>query len=1121
MPTNLSGRFTLIIILTLVSLFGVPFLGGGVFPLKRLLDPEIPWSQKHNLKAGIDMAGGTSLLYEIQAPGGKQSTPELVVEVMQSLKRRVDPDGTKNLVWRPTGPDRLEIQMPLTARAEGADAIRDAYIQAQQQFEALNIRVASVLAIARNEQLTPDQRRERLEQLAADNTLRQELFGKLLDVVEQRAATRRDSDFIKDADLQKQEESLIERIARTNLSVSQVDAILELSPDSRQQPLDALREQFKDQPRRIEAIEQYIAAWQAFEPVRDTLDAGAELKRLLRGSGVLAFHILANDLTADRRQEMIRRLNEMGPVASATEELRWFEVDRPEYFGHPTERYGNRFFALAYTTPDRSMVNREGQPRWGLESASAGRHTQGFNVTRVVNFEFDAYGAQLFARLTSANREKALAIMLDDTIISAPNINDPITGGRGYIEGSGQGGFSDAELTYLTSTLSAGSLPAQLSDNPIMERTVGPQLGADNLRAAFIASISGLALTAAFMVVYYYAAGVVAVIAVMLNLILLLGIMAAFDATFTLPGVAGIVLTIGMSVDANVLIFERLREEQHRGLSIRQALRNAYDRAWSAIIDANVTTLITTVILYHFGSEEVKGFGLTLGIGLVTSLFTALFVTKTIFGFMLEYTPVQKLGSLPLSFPKFDKWLQPNIDWVSNVKYAMVFSVVFIIGGCSVLGYKWKQNELLDIEFASGTSVTFELNDEAASRMGQADVRRIIEQASTSDQALPSPSVVAVGTDGRTYEVITPNEDAPAVRAAVERATSGMLTITPRVTFDGIDLELEDALVANVVAPIERAGQEFGGFVPEGQTAHIGGAAIVLRNLSPRLTEQEIEQRINRYRLLPTTSGTAASYRSFNVDVDPATGTAVVLVSDPELAYSANEQRWRDELAGPMWTLTAGAMNWASDLQRVTNFDPAVAGDTKRDATVALVLSVLGIMVYVWIRFGSIKFGHATAATLVHDLFFVLAAVGFAHLVADSFIGKALLIDAFRLNLTMVAAVLTVLGYSVNDTVVIFDRIRENRGKYGHVSRQIINDSINQTLSRTLLTSLTTLFTVFVMYVFGGSGIHGFTFVLFIGIICATYSSIAVAAPLLLVGRSVDETGPQKTSVGQLQQING
>lgn len=1120
MPTNLSGRFTLIIVLTLVALFGVPGIGGGIFPWKKLFDPSIPWSHKHNLRPGIDMAGGTSLLYQIKPPQGQQATPEMVQQVMQSLKRRVDPDGTKELVWRPIGNDRLEIQMPLSQGIKGAEGVRDRFIAAQQQLEQYNVRVATVLAIARDRQLSADERRDRLNAIAGDSDQRRELFGALLSIVDQRHAAREAGDFVKDAQLEEQQDSVLEQISATNLTVATIDPILNLPAETRAQRLDELLKRFENEPKRQEAIKAYAAAWDEFEPVRDTLDAAAELKRLLRGSGVLEFHILAtSELPAARRQEMINRLQELGPVGSATDDLRWYEVDRPDYIGllSLAERFGDKFYLLAYTTPDRSMVNREGQPRWGLERAWVTREAQGFRVQQVVNFEFDAVGAQRFAELTNANQGRPLAIMLDGKVISAPNIRNAITGGRGFIEGD----FDDAELRYLSSTLSAGSLPAQLSEEPIMERSVGPQLGADNLRAAFFASVSGLLLTAVFMIIYYYAAGVVAVIAVLLNLILLLGVMAALNATFTLPGVAGIVLTIGMSVDANVLIYERLREEQRRGLSVRQALRNAYDRAWSAIIDANVTTLITTIILYQFGSEEVKGFGLTLGIGLVTSLFTALFVTKTIFAFLLEYTPVAKLGSLPLSFPKLDAWLQPNIDWVGKMKYFVTFSLLFIIGGCSILGYKYKQNELLDIEFAAGTSVTFELNDEAAAKLTQADVRRIIQQAGGEKTALPSPSVVAVGGDGRTYEVITANSDAPAVRAAVEKAMADLLSITPRVTFDGMNLEVEQALASGLIVPIEGPSTEIGGFVPDGQARHIGGAAIVLRNLEPRLTADQIQQRINRFRLLPTTTGAAAEYRAFDVDVDPTTGTAVVMVSDPQLLYSTNPQLWRENLAGPMWTLTAGAMDWASDLQRVTNFDASVADEAKLDAVVAMTLSVVAIMVYIWIRFGNFKFGTATAVTLVHDLFFTLAAVGFSHVLAETFIGNALLIEPFRINLTLVASVLTVLGYSVNDTVVIFDRIRENRGKYGHVSRQIINDSINQTLSRTLLTSLTTLLTVAVMYVFGGSGIHGFTFVLFIGIICATYSSIAVSAPLLLLGRSVDRTGAQQPPVGQLQRVGG
>jgi SecD/SecF fusion protein len=182
---------------------------------------------------------------------------------------------------------------------------------------------------------------------------------------------------------------------------------------------------------------------------------------------------------------------------------------------------------------------------------------------------------------------------------------------------------------------------------------------------------------------------------------------------------------------------------------------------------------------------------------------------------------------------------------------------------------------------------------------------------------------------------------------------------------------------------------------------------------------------------------------------------------------------------------------------------------------VALVLSFLVIMAYIWVRFGNLKYGTATVFALLHDTLITLAAIGIAHYVADTAIGAALLIDPFRLNLTMVAAILTIMGYSMNDTVVVFDRVRENRGKYGHVSRRIINDSINQTLSRTLLTGGTTIITIFVMYIFGGPGVHGFTFALLVGIVVGTYSSIAIAAPILLVGGETEtERTPGKAPAG-------
>jgi SecD/SecF fusion protein len=277
-----------------------------------------------------------------------------------------------------------------------------------------------------------------------------------------------------------------------------------------------------------------------------------------------------------------------------------------------------------------------------------------------------------------------------------------------------------------------------------------------------------------------------------------------------------------------------------------------------------------------------------------------------------------------------------------------------------------------------------------------------------------------------------------------------------------------------------------------------------------------VKQRIERQRLQADDEpgGGGSAYRPFDVEEAPAKGpngqnTVVVLVSDPAFPYDANDplklQQWKDTVAAPMWRTATDAVTKPAELQKVSNFDAQVAGQTQRDAVIAFVLSIVGIMVYIWARFGNFKYGTATVVSVVHDTLFVLAAIGFAHYMAEvGFFRDALLIEPFRINLTMVAAILTVMGYSMNDTVVVFDRIRENRGRLGHVSPQVINDSINQTLSRTLLTGGTTILTIFVMYVAGGSGIHGFTFALLVGIIVGTYSSIMIASPILLLGQGRD-----------------
>jgi SecD/SecF fusion protein len=1092
MPTNHFGRITIVVAVLLFSLW-------FIFPQGNVLSP--------NLKPGIDMVGGTSLLYEIEPPEGGWTQPTPLSEaVMEALKKRVDPDGRRNLIWRPQGNTRLEIQMPMTAASAQNKAAREAFAAAQRALDDTNVRPAQVQSAI--EDLKGPQRDARLDRLAMGSATRKALFAKMLAAYDAVSAAHAQQNAEAEAEARAQYDDLTTSVGDTNLAPRTLEDVLSLTGADRDARLKALRDKFSDFPKRLAAIDDFVGKFSAYDAVKGSIDDAASLKQLLRGSGVLEFHIIANDLDPAEVQRMVQQLKTDGPAEQAGNTTRWFEVESPDEFKGRTVEFNGKNYVLAYTTDDKSLVNREGLPRWALESATPVVE-EGANV---VAFQFDPQGSSLFGSLTARNINRQLGIVLDGKLISAPNINGQIPG-SGIISGGGSGGFSRQEQSYLISVLNAGSLPAQLTNEPISEVTVGPQLGADNLRHGLYSCYIGLLVVGVFLIGYYYLAGLVAFGAVCMNLLMILGVMAAGGFTFTLPGIAGIVLSIGAAVDANVLIFERLREEQERGLSLNLALRNAYNKAWSAIVDSNATTVITSVVLYSLGSEEVKGFGITLLIGLVSSLFTALFVTKTVFALLIDKFGVKNLSSLPLTFPAWDRLLRPSINWMAYIWPFVGLSAVLLIVGTISFGYYFHKGELLDIDFAGGTSVQFELKNDFA--MGREDVAKIIEEKTS----LPSPSVVAVGTDNKTYEVDTPDTDTPDVRKQILAALGDKLNIDQPSSFDHVNQTLADAM-GSAVVPIERGNADdaikAAGFVPDDLRSYEGGAAIVLKNLNPPLSAAEIRTRLERQRLQPQ-AGAAQMQASRDFAVDSPAGpdeksaTAVILVADPAIPYDKDKGKWSTNLAEPAWALANAAVNQPPQFQKVNSFNAQIAGDTERDALSALVLSLVIILAYIWLRFGNFKYGNATVIAMLHDTIMVIGAIGIAHLLYLNLrpIAAVLLLEPFRLNLTLVAAILTVMSYSMIDTIVVFDRIRENRGKFGHLDRNVVNNSINQTLSRTLLTAGTNVITVFVMYVFGGPGIHGFTFVLLFGILIGTYSSIAIAAPILLISRQA--TGPGKS----------
>lgn len=1104
MPNAYTGRILTILAVLYVAICAI--FPRAPFSLFQLMIDE-PISMQHNLRPGIDMVGGTSLLYEIQPTDSAASTDGLAEQVMGALKKRVDPTGVRNLIWRPQGDTRLEIQMPLSGNSEEAQEIRRDYLAAQENFSRFNVSPAQVVRVVEN--LEGEARRAQLEDLAFGSEQRQAVFDELVEAYDRLSAlqTRGDDAIIVELEEARDDyEQALAKLDDLNQTIDEVQVAID-APDEelRKENLARLAAENVGFPQRQAALEAFIGAYRDYLEVRDEISDTASLKRLLQGSGVLGFHILATDLPPEEFSEMLERLRTVGARPRASDVVRWYPVDNPQVADNWQTWPGpdGQQYVLAYSRGDRSLDESDGD--WGLSRAYPAQDGTG---GRAVGFDFDTIGSRLFGELTGTNVNEPMAVTLDGRVVSLATINERIT--RSGIISGPRGGFSNPEADYLISTLNAGALPAKLSEDPIYERTVGPQLGEDNLRAGLFACYAGLFITAFFLIAYYYRAGVVATVAVLMNMAVILGSMAAMNATFTLPSIAGIILSLGMSVDANVLIFERLREEQGRGLSIRMALRNAYDRAFSAIMDSNITTGITAVILYFFGSEEVAGFGLTLLIGIFASLFTALFVTKTIFGIMIDKFGTENLGSLPLTFPKWNALLTPKIDWMGMARFLGLISSAIIIIGCGLFAWALTKGNVFDIEFAGGTTAQFELTEP----MQIGEVRELLpDDGPLAGRLIVSVAPPANLSDDMTYEVVVPNENEGEVSEAIVQALGDRLNLREASTFTGAERDF-DAALGQAVVPIVDASMQIEGITvnPDDLAAHVGGAAVVLRDLQPMLSEDELRTRFNEQRLKGAYS--AEGLRG-SVSVDVRTfdsqDAAVVFVSNERFLYDPDEPEvmaaWEREFARPAWQLVREAVANPDELQKVTSIGGQVAGEFQRDAIIALFLSVLTIVAYVWIRFGDLKFGSATVIALLHDTLFIIAALGYAHLLADSFFGELLMLDPFRLNLTMVAAILTVMGFSMNDTVVVFDRIRENRGKYGVLTRQAVNDSINQTLSRTLLTGGTTIVAIFVMYVWGGPGIHGFTYAMLVGTITGTYSSVAIASPLLLVGRQ-QETLP-------------
>ena len=581
-------------------------------------------------------------------------------------------------------------------------------------------------------------------------------------------------------------------------------------------------------------------------------------------------------------------------------------------------------------------------------------YDHGSNGEPSVSMSMNAEGANIWARMTSDNVGKQIAIVLDDMVYSYPNVQNAITGGSSSITGH----FTPDEATDLVNVLKSGKLPAPATI--IQEQVVGPSLGAKSINAGMISFVIAFLLVLVYMIFFYQGAGVAADIALLCNVLLLFGVLVSFGAVLTLPGIAGLVLTMGMAVDANVIIYERIKEELAAGKGLGKAVADGYSNAYSAIIDGQVTTLLTGIVLFVFGSGPVQGFATTLIIGIITSVLTSIFITRLIFDDRIEKGKnITFENNLTKNFLK-----NTHFDFIAARKWS------YIISGALIL-----------------------------------------------------ISVVSIFTKGFTYGV-----DFTGGRTYVVRfdqpVTAEQVRSAAEVEFDGA-VEVK----------------QFGG---ESQ----------MKITTQYKNDQE------------------------STDVDAEVEAKLYNALKP---FFAEKDITIDEFKS-----TVDNPNGIISSDKV---GPTIANDMKRDAIIAVILSLLVIFAYIAFRFKGWTWGLGGVVSLAHTAIIV---IGFFSLFSG--------ILPFNLDVdqTFIAAILTIIGYAINDNVVIFDRIREYRTLHPNVDvRTNTNQAINATLTRTINTSVSTLVTMLAIAIFGGESIRGLAVALILGICIGTYASIFIGTPVM------------------------
>ena len=576
-----------------------------------------------------------------------------------------------------------------------------------------------------------------------------------------------------------------------------------------------------------------------------------------------------------------------------------------------------------------------------------------------ISLAMNPAGATAWGQLTTRcanDNQREVAIVLDSNVVSAPSVRTPILEGHSSISGS----YGAQDAKDMASMLQVGKLPAHTEI--IQENTVGPTLGAENIRASFLSLTIAFLSILVFMAIYYSTGGVISIIALFANLFFIIGMLTSKGTVLTLPGIAGIVLTMGMAVDANVIIYERIREEINAGKTMLEAVSVGFKKSFSAILDGNATAFIAAVVLAVFGLGPIKGFGTVLWIGIVFTLFTAFLLTHIIVDYWIARGWKIKFFA-PFSERAFKNI---NVDWMKLRKIAYIGSTLFILAG---LGAYLLRGFELGVDFKGGYSYNVQFDKNINVDQLRSSLKTAFDNA--------EPVVKAV-SNSRTYNITTSYLVNDQSSAAQKQVTSRL--------FEVINKDID------------------------------GGS----------LNEENFTRGV-------------------------ATGTHIV---------------------------------------SSTKVGPTVADDIKKSSLIAGILGLLGIGLYIVVRFKRWQYSVGAIIATLHDALITLSVFAIFH---------GILPFSLEIDQALIAAVLTILGYSINDTVIVYDRIREYMQTVTNKPMpQVINDAVNSVFSRTIITSFIMVMVLLILFIFGGSSIRGFAFALLIGIIAGTYSSVFIAAPIMM-----------------------